>query len=135
MQAAVNPPYRAARVDDCGTRKLSPVLKFRRAPVLPEAGSFIFGASRAKCRIAKELQQVEIAQADRAVGALVGIADAEIRGVVFVAKSVRFLLRADRDEAHVDSGLYEVLAELAQLRERFRKERSTDVPQPHNEGR
>jgi len=51
------------------------------------------------------------------------------------AKGLRVIRRADYDKAYVDAGFLELSFELAQLRERFTEERSTDVTQPYDERR
>jgi hypothetical protein len=66
---------------------------------------------------------------------LVWITDAQVGRIVFAAERLRIRLRADRDEAQGDAGLCEGCSELAQLLERFGKERSTYVAQPNDKSR
>jgi hypothetical protein len=54
---------------------------------------------------------------------------------VLPAKFFGLHLRADRDEANAQRAVLGVVTGLAQLRERFREKRSTDVPQPDDERR
>ncbi len=51
------------------------------------------------------------------------------------AETRGFLGRPHYYEAHADAGLIERLIELAQLRERFSEERSTNMPQPNDKRR
>lgn len=46
---------------------------------------------------------------------------------------MRFFVIADHDKANGNSVAFEFILELTQLRERFRKKRSTDVAQPDHE--
>jgi hypothetical protein len=135
MRAAMQPPNRSARINEGCARQLCTVLKFGSLPVLPKAGGFIFCAPCAQGWIGKQLQEVEFSQTHDAIGKLVRVADAEIAGIVLAAKRQRFFLGTDRDEPDTHAGLREGGSELAQLRERFSKERSSDVAQPDDERR
>jgi len=66
---------------------------------------------------------------------LARVSDTRRNGVPAGAEAFDFFLRSDRYEADRDVAGSVFSFELAQLREWFREERSTDVTQPNDQGR
>ncbi len=135
MRPAVEPADRRARIDDRRAGQLCPVLAFGGAPVLRKSGRLVLGPPPLERRVGEQLEQVEPFEAHRRVGALVDVADAVGGHAVLAAEFFRFRLRTDRDETNAEPALRGVMAGLTQLRERFREKRSTDVPEPDDQGR
>ena len=133
MGSTVNPTERACLIHERCAGQLRTVLQSRGAPILRKARRLVFRASGLQGRIGEEFEKVEILKTHRSIRSFVGIADAECRCTKLSAKFFCFRLRPDCNEAHAEIVASLVIVGLAQLREWFRKERSTDVPQPDNE--
>jgi hypothetical protein len=129
----MDPANRSVGIHDRGAGQLRSVGKFRRTPILRESRRFVFGTPLLQRRIGEQLEKVVVIQSHRAIGSLVFIADADRSSALERTKLLSFSLRADRDETNVQSTFRMLLVELAQLRERFLKERSTNVPEPHDQ--
>lgn len=81
------------------------------------------------------MEQVEVFEAHRFVRPLFGVAETPV-GIAEARAIVTRVRRAcDRDETYCDAGVFELVFDLAQLRERFTEEGSTDVPQPYDQRR
>lgn len=127
MRRAVDPPDRTYRVDDRGARQLCAVSKLRRTPILRETGRVVFCAPFRQSAIGEEPEQIVVLEPHRSIGTLVVIADAKPSRALLPAKCLSLCLGADRYEADGDIVVRVAAFELAQLRERFGEERSTDV--------
>ena len=127
MHAAVYPANDALRIGDCGTGQLGSVLKLRRAPILREARGFILMPTCFERGVGEELQKIIVAKTHRSIGSLRGIPKADGADAERRTKRLRFALGTNYNKAHRGMIRAVFFFELAQLRERFSEERSTDV--------
>lgn len=133
MHAAIDPTHDTGGVD-CGRARIARgIFDARRVPILAKARGFVFVATRDECEIGLQFRKIEIGEAHRVVRRHRFIADASRGWIVARAKFLGFALRPDRHEADRDTGACELLGGLAQLREGFGEEASTDVTQPDHE--
>lgn len=135
MCAAMHPANVSAGVDRGGAGELGGVAQFGCTPVLTETSGAILGAPALQIGIAEQPEQVELVETHGLVRSLIGIGQTSAGLTEPRAELGCFGWRSDHDETHRDPGAFEIVFELAQLRERFTKERSTDVPQPDHECR
>jgi len=135
MFAAVDPAHNPNRVEERRAGKLGGVADLRRAPILAKARGVVFEGAAAQIAIAQEMQQVEPFETHGRIRALAAVGDAAARLAKPRAELAGLLRRADDDEAHLHAGIAVLSVELAQLRERFTEERSTDVTQPDDQRR
>lgn len=133
MPPAIHPADKSVAVDRRGAGKLRGIFQTRRAPVLPETRCRVFFAPRLQSAIREEVQQIEIFEPHGFVARFVRICNATVRIAETRAERFREFGRTDYDEPDVDAGGFEERVDLAQLRERFTEERSTDVPQPYDQ--
>ena len=135
MLPAMQPADDPLCIDYSGTGKLRRIGELGRAPVLPEAGGFIRLPAAPQIFVGEATKQIVILQTHRKIAFLAGIRDGARRIAELRSKGFGLFCGADHDEPHVDAGASKLPVELAQLRERFTKERSTNVPQPHDKRR
>ena len=133
MFAFVDPSNDISRVDKCRTWKLRRIFQFGVSPILREPGPLVLFATREKRLIGKEAKKVVFLKPHRGIRRLIRIRNAAVGHALFTAEIVGFGGIADHDETNLDTEILELLFEFTQLRKRFGKERSTDVPQPDNQ--
>lgn len=131
MLAAVYPSNDTVCIDERCAGKLSRVLQLRRSPVLTKTCRAIFFPALCQSRVTKEPKQIVVFESHCFIRALVRVFQTSRCIAELPTKARGFIGRAHYNESHRDARVFEVLLNLAQLRERLAEKRSTDVPEPH----
>jgi hypothetical protein len=135
MNAAIDPAHDSIPIHDRGTGQLRGVIHDRRVHIQAKTRRIGFLPTYLKCGVDLELREIVLIEAHGRVRRLRFVRYASSGWIETAAELVDLRAIADADESHVDMERREIFVELAQLRERFTEERSTDVSQPDREDR